>query len=350
MNKTTLTIIFLLTISTPLAFSELNPTKIVEECEKIYPELESLGKTKFQERYMYHPNLRICFSLYNDVSWLSKDPARIDRLIALLIESISNKAIRDRNIQTDIIPQWIKDDATRWHQGKEHDNVFSYGIRFLINSKVITPPNDLSVMSKCQSDRICISDDTYIRYSRSNNQNENTILTHRFETRTDSILINSVEITKEKITRNNFHTDFDGLDRQTNHHYQFIHNIPIRVGSSIPSEYMVTATNEVVFPFKNQQRNAVIAWDKTMQYQEVIDKNTGIVLFAKFHDRIKKTQWIVQLTDTNAFSQEFEIQYEQMNIPTWIKQPVRWWTEGKISDSEYINSISYLLKNKILEI
>ena len=122
------------------------------------------------------------------------------------------------------------------------------------------------------------------------------------------------------------------------------------MGSSIPSEYMVTATNEVVFPFKNQQRNAVIAWDKTMQYQEVIDKNTGIVLFAKFHDRIKKTQWIVQLTDTNAFSQEFEIQYEQMNIPTWIKQPVRWWTEGKISDSEYINSITYLLKNKILEI
>jgi hypothetical protein len=93
-----------------------------------------------------------------------------------------------------------------------------------------------------------------------------------------------------------------------------------------------------------------MAWDKTKQYQEVIDKQTGIVLFAKHIDRIKKTQWSAELTDTNAFSKEIEIQYEGMRIPAWFKDPVKWWSEGKISDSEYVNNISYLLKNKIMQI
>jgi hypothetical protein len=129
-----------------------------------------------------------------------------------------------------------------------------------------------------------------------------------------------------------------------------VHKIPLQIGSTIQSEYELEASSEVVFTYKNQQRDAIIAWDKTKQYQEVIDKQTGIVLFAKHNDRIKKTQWSAELTDTNAFSKEVKIQYEGMRIPTWFKDPVKWWSEGKISDSEYVNNISYLLKNKIMQI
>jgi hypothetical protein len=129
-----------------------------------------------------------------------------------------------------------------------------------------------------------------------------------------------------------------------------VHAVPVEPGMTIHSEYELKASDEVIFPYKNQQRDAVIAWDKTKQYQEVIDKKTGIVLFAKFQDRIKKTQWSAELTDTNAFVEQIEIQYDGMRIPIWLKNPVKWWTEGKISDSEYANSISYLIKNKIMQI
>ena len=333
----------------PLVYADSKNT--IQECETLYPELETLGKTKFLERYMHHPDIRSCLTLYNDISWFSDDPDRTDRLIALLGEPIAKKPVRDRFDRTDTIPQWIKDDATRWYQGKERDNIFSYGIRFLINSKMIDVPINTSDQLRCSQDQICINKNNYIRYSIKDDQKRDiTNLTHTFGTPGDTIAIASVEITKDAKKLDNFHIDSQGLVDHTKQYYRFVHKTPVESGMTIDSEYKLKASGEVIFPFKNQQRDAIIAWDKTKQYQEVIDKKTGIVLFAKHQDRIKKTQWSAELTDTNAFSEEIEIQYEGMKIPAWVKDPVKWWTEGKISDSEYINNISYLLKNKIMQI
>jgi hypothetical protein len=341
--------IIVLAISIPLAFADSE--KIIQECEVLYPELETLGKTKFLERYMHHPNIRNCLTLYGDISWFAEEPERTDRLIALLGEPITKKIVRDRFDRTDVIPQWIKDDATRWQQGKERDNIFSYGIRFLINSKMIDVPINTSDQIRCGQDQICVAKNNYIRYSIKDDQKRDvTSLTHTFGTPRNIIAIASVEITKDGKKLDNFHIDLDGLVDHTKQYYRFVHKIPVEIGSTIQSEYELKASGEVIFPYKNQQRDAVIAWDKTKQYQEIIDKQTGIVLFAKHGDRIKKTQWSAELTDTNAFSEEIEIQYEGMRIPAWFKDPVKWWAEGKISDSEYVNNISYLLKNKIMQI
>ena len=37
-------------------------------------------------------------------------------------------------------------------------------------------------------------------------------------------------------------------------------------------------------------------------------------------------------------------------IPKWIKNSAQWWGEGEISDSEFISSIEFLIKNKIIDI
>ncbi|MFM7861970.1 MAG: hypothetical protein ACKO7Y_04445 [Candidatus Nitrosotenuis sp.] len=334
-------------IGMPLAFAD--PMQTIRECETLYPELETLGKTKFLERYMHHPNVRSCLTLYNDISWFAEEPDRTDRLIALLGEPITKKTVRDRFDRTDAIPQWIKDDATRWHQGKERDNIFSYGIRFLINSKMIDAPINKSDQQICMQDQICVAKNNYIRYSIKDEKGDVTNLTHTFGTPGSIIAIASVEITKDEKILDSFHINSDGLVGHTKQYYRFVHKIP-ELGTTIHSEHEIQTLNEVIFPYKNQQRDAIIAWDKTKQYQEVIDKKTGIVLFAKFQDRIKKTQWSAELTDTNAFVDEIEIQYEGMRVPSWIKNPVKWWTEGKISDLEYVNNISYLIKNNIMQI
>ena len=348
MHKTLLASILVFALATPLAFAQ---TEIISQCEILYPELETLGKTKFLERYMHHPNIRSCLTLYNDISWFSDDSDRMDRLIALLGEPIVKKSIRDRPESSQNIPQWIKDDATRWHQGKERDNIFSYGIRFLINSKMVDAPISTSDQAKCIPDQICVSKNNYIKYSIKDTQSRDvTSLTHTFGAPGSTIAISSVEVTKKDKQLDSFHIDSDGIVDHTKQYYRFVHKIPAQLGTTISSEYEIKTTSEVIFPFKDQQRNAVIAWDKTKQYQEVIDKNTGIVLYAKHNDRIKKTQWSAELTDTNAFSKEIEIEYEGMRIPSWFKDPVKWWTEGKIPDSEYLSGISYLLKNNIMQI
>ena len=335
----------------PLVFATSDPENTVQECGILYPELEVLGKSKFLERHMHNPNIRSCLTLYNDISWFSDDPDRNDRLIALLGKSIITKQVRDRLDRTENIPEWIKDDATRWHQGKELDSTLSYGIRFLINSKMIADPINRSDQPRCNTNQICTIKDNYIRYSIKDSQSHDvTNLTHTFGPPANIITVASVETTKKNKTLDSFHIDSEGLVGHTQQYYRFVHKIPVKTGITINSEYEIKTADEIIFPFKNQQRDAVIAWDKTKQYQEVIDKQTGIVLFAKYTDRIKKTQWTAELTDTNAFSEEIKIQYDEIRIPSWFRDPVKWWIEGKISDVEYLNNLSYLLQNKIMQI
>ncbi|HEV2192623.1 MAG TPA: hypothetical protein VGR54_03270 [Nitrosopumilaceae archaeon] len=45
-----------------------------------------------------------------------------------------------------------------------------------------------------------------------------------------------------------------------------------------------------------------------------------------------------------AFSQE------DYNIPSWIKENSKWWSEGKISTHEYISGLQYLISKGILKI
>lgn len=41
---------------------------------------------------------------------------------------------------------------------------------------------------------------------------------------------------------------------------------------------------------------------------------------------------------------------DTVTIPEWIKPIVKWWSEGNIDDSEFISALSYLIKNKIIQI
>jgi hypothetical protein len=43
-----------------------------------------------------------------------------------------------------------------------------------------------------------------------------------------------------------------------------------------------------------------------------------------------------------------QINAEQFVIPNWIKNNANWWYQDKISDSEFIKGIQYLIRNKIM--
>ncbi len=40
----------------------------------------------------------------------------------------------------------------------------------------------------------------------------------------------------------------------------------------------------------------------------------------------------------------------QVEIPTWIKEQTKWWIAKSISDTEFVSSIQYLIKNDIIVI
>jgi hypothetical protein len=38
------------------------------------------------------------------------------------------------------------------------------------------------------------------------------------------------------------------------------------------------------------------------------------------------------------------------SVPDWIKRTAGWWSERKVSDGEFVNGLTYLLKNKIIQV
>jgi hypothetical protein len=254
-------------------------------------------------------------------------------------------------VRSDTIPQWIKDDATRWHQGKEKDSIFSYGIRYLINSKMIQTPISIFDPQNCVPNAICVSKNDYIKYSIKNTQIDDVITqTHTFDDVDNTITINTSEISKDGKKINTLKIQDDGLIRGDQRYYQFVHKIPTELGTTIKSAFDIKVTDEILFPFKDTKRDVFLAWDDTRQYYEVIDKQTGVVIFVKQENRILRSEWTAALVDTNIFVKEINAQYEETRIPPWFRATVKWWTEDKVSDAEYLAGVSYLLKNRVMQI
>lgn len=326
---------------------------IIQTCEKIYPDLQKLGNIKFRERYQYFDSFRDCVALYNDPIWDSTESDRTDKLILLLEKPTQTKIIRDRFNDTQNIPQWIKYDAKRWNEGEEKDNIFSYGIRYMMNSKIIKSTNTLDY-KRCSYGNICLSQNDFVKYSIKNNDGADTvILTHTFQDTSNIMSVRSEESSKNSKTITNFQINkTSGLVESGKKccAYQFVHQIPMNLGTKISKEHNAEVVSEIIFSFKDLKRPSFIAKDKAGKYLEIIDKETGIVFFSKYQDRTRHPLQIIHLVDTNIVKKDTTIRYDDMKIPFWFKNTVKWWTEGKIPDSEYIASISYLLKNDVLRI
>lgn len=37
-------------------------------------------------------------------------------------------------------------------------------------------------------------------------------------------------------------------------------------------------------------------------------------------------------------------------VPNWVKKTAGWWSEGKVSDGEFVNGLTYLIKNGIIKV
>lgn len=56
------------------------------------------------------------------------------------------------------------------------------------------------------------------------------------------------------------------------------------------------------------------------------------------------TQGIVKIPDTETMSNS------QPHVPKWVKNNAKWWSEGTIGDSEFVKGIQYLVQINILKI
>ena len=223
----------------------------------------------------------------------------------------------------------------------------------MMNSKIIKSDNTLDYRN-CSSGTICLSQNDFVKYSIKNNNDDTIILTHTFDDTHNNISVSSKESSKNSIIYANFQINktsgFVVSDKNLKVLYPYVHPIPMNLGTKISQEHPSEVVSEVIFSFKDLKRPAFVAKDKAGKYLEIIDKETGMLLFSKYHDEKRHLSQIIQLVDTNILKKDTTIRYDNMTIPFWFKNTVKWWMEGKISDAEYIASISHLLKNDVLRI
>lgn len=83
-------------------------------------------------------------------------------------------------------------------------------------------------------------------------------------------------------------------------------------------------------------RNGVCVLDETVERED----NT------RMEEPMEETAQSETQQEQNEPSEEIE----EQPIPDWVRQTVGWWSEGLITDSEFISAIEYLLERGIIQV
>jgi len=54
--------------------------------------------------------------------------------------------------------------------------------------------------------------------------------------------------------------------------------------------------------------------------------------------------------DDQLAQEELQLDPEPVPIPQWIKNAAEWWSQGEITEDDFLNAIEYLVKNEIIQI
>ena len=54
--------------------------------------------------------------------------------------------------------------------------------------------------------------------------------------------------------------------------------------------------------------------------------------------------------DDQLAQEELQLDPEPVPIPQWIKNTAEWWSQGEITEDDFLNAIEYLVKNEIIQI
>lgn len=345
-------------IGVPSAFAhnpdfEVKTTKdILKFCEFFYDEYILLGTETLAEQHQNYPNLRACVILYNHIAWKSTHPGRDIVLIAEIEKYLGDaRYIKDRHmIISGTMPEWIKNDAKMWMQGKITDSRFAYGIRIMLEAHLLNPSLK-NVDRDCSENKLCIVKSDFMKYSYSNKYGQD--ITEKYTV--DSISDDEILIKIERISRDGKEVESINIDNQgtisTNKKCcvidKFIFLTPINFGDMITPDLKVIG--ETTYEFKNNSHNVWIAQNLEKQDTVIIDKETGLV-FSNSHkeaDIVTKWEKIV-LTDTNIFEKKYLT--HELVIPKWFKTTTMWLIDDLISESEYLNATENLLEQGIIRV
>jgi len=347
--------------------SEVQTTEdILKFCEFFYSEYTLLGIYHLTEQHPQFPNLRACEILYNHVAWHSDHWGREKVLISEIEKYLGDSIyIKDRHISKfDNIPNWIKNDAQKWIDNKLSNTEIGYSIRAMLKSELIVLPTfDPMTKRICMSDKMCFREGDYVQLSTNKDDTTTTkrytineISDNKVGMQLKTVLFKGEIFQGEEIqqftaTLDSGFTSFINQNGECCLNLDFINQNSIDIGSNLPENDM-KVMNITTIPFNGHARDAFIAKDSSGSCIQTIDKETGLILssiLVNYDDGIKKLEYTI-LSDTNIFERNSNLLYSDLDIPVWFKQNTKWFLDEDIHEHEYIETIKYLVINKIIKI
>ena len=336
---------------------------ILEFCEFFYSEYTVLGAYHLTNQHPQFPNLRACVILYNHVAWHSDHWGREKVLISEIEKYLGDSNyIKERHIsEFNIIPSWMKNVAQKWVDDTVSDIEIAYVIRAILESELIVLPiYDPLIKEICMFEKICFIEGDYIQLS--SNKDENTT-TKRYtikEISDDKVTIQlKTELFKEGILKGKEiqhftvtpDSEFTAIIEENGEcclDFDFINQNSLNFDSIIMKNDL-RIVNDVAIPINGYIRDAFIVKDSSGSHIQTIDKETGLVLSSIFiqGDDVKKIEY-TNLSDTNIF--ERDLLFSDLDIPVWFKQNTKWFLDEEIHEHEYLETLKFLVINKIIKV
>ena len=126
-----------------------------------------------------------------------------------------------------------------------------------------------------------------------------------------------------------------------------------------PNEVAASPFKAANDTFNGYQRSvlAIEASNGTDSQEVKVDKETGVLLdFKVAHAQIISGQQTITgtsfvLSDTNIITSSNLLGTSgSSSIPNWIKNTAKWWSDGTVSDSEFVQAMQYLIQQGIIKI
>jgi len=211
----------------------------------------------------------------------------------------------------------------------------------------------------CQSESICVHPGDFITYSTEFNKIP-SIETYTFGdfVGTDKVSVSIISIFNgTQIQSNNILNLKTGFYNETADES----GIPILVMAPIPInvDNNTPGVSEKTQNFNGSLRDVVFVANNTETATNEIgyDKETGVLMY--LHLIPKSTNADISVLDLN-----FPTKYDLINtnmfansgtqvdlqIPFWIKNNAKWWSQGQIGDSEFVQGVQYLIKQGVIKI
>ena len=327
---------------------------ILDFCEFYYDEYLYMGMENLLMQHPGFPNLRACGILYDHVAWSSTHPGRDLVLLAEIEKYLGDsRFVMERHLREfTTMPDWVKRDAQLWVSGMNKDSQYAYGIRAMLENKVLSPVIiDNTVNRNCDS-KICLNEGDYVKYRHSNKYGD--IVIERFEIiekKSEQILISVQQTTSEKRQNFEFYLDYNLHTSNTEkccNVDKFIFKIPLEFEDT---ENTYNIVGKTTYPINKISREGVIAQTLDENHILVIDRETGLLLSAKHVKEGIVDVWEkTSLIETNVFQKSAGIKLENMKIPKWWKTSTMWFLEGKFSETEYLQAMEFLIEKNILRV